>query len=98
VNNFSHVIFPGDLRNCDKCHVNNSQSLPLPAGRTNVLNPQAWYSPMGPATAACTACHTQRSTAAHTSVNTSATFGESCDVCHGVNAEFSVDRVHARSQ
>lgn len=95
---FSHVIFPGDLRNCDKCHANSSYQLPLPAGRTNVVSPRAWYSPMPPTTAACTGCHTSRSTAAHTSVNTSAQFGESCDVCHGVNGEFSVDKVHARSQ
>jgi len=96
-NDFSDVRFPGDLRDCAKCHINNSQELPVPAGRVNVVNPQAWYSPMGPMTAACTACHTQKSTAAHTSVNTSPQFGESCDVCHGVDADFSVDKVHART-
>lgn len=97
VNDFSDVRFPGDLRDCAKCHVNNSQQLPLPAGRVNVVNPRGWYSPMGPATAACTACHTSKSTAAHTSVNTSSQFGEACDVCHGVNGDFSVDKVHART-
>jgi len=96
-NDFSDVRFPGDLRDCAKCHINNSQELPVPDGRVNVINPQAWYSPMGPMTAACTACHTQKSTAAHTSVNTSPQFGESCDVCHGVNADFSVDKMHART-
>ena len=96
-NDFSDVRFPGDLRDCAKCHVNNSQELPTPAGRVNVVNPQAWYSPMGPMTAACTACHTQKSTAAHTSVNTSPQFGEACDVCHGTDADFSVDKVHART-
>ena len=97
VNDFSHVRFPGDLRNCDKCHVNDSQGLPLPAGRSNVNSPRAWYSPMGTVTAACTSCHTQQSTAAHTNLNTSPQFGESCDVCHGRSSEFSVDRVHART-
>ncbi len=97
VNNFSEVRFPGDLRDCEKCHVNNSHTLPLPAGRVDVQNPQAWYSPMSPAAAACTGCHTSRSTAAHTSVNTSPQFGEACDVCHGLNSDFSVDKVHARS-
>jgi OmcA/MtrC family decaheme c-type cytochrome len=96
-NDFSDVRFPGDLRDCAKCHINNSQELPVPAGRINVTNPQAWYSPMGPMTAACTSCHTQKPVAAHTSVNTSPQFGESCDVCHGVNADFSVDKVHART-
>jgi hypothetical protein len=52
---------------------------------------------MGPASAACTACHTGKETAAHTQLMTSPTLGESCDVCHGNGAEFSVDKVHARS-
>ena len=97
VNNFGDVLFPGDLRNCDKCHVNDSQSPPLPPGRIPVVSPQAFYSPMGPTTAACTACHTEQSTIAHTQVNTSPQFGESCDVCHGTGAQFSVDKVHART-
>jgi OmcA/MtrC family decaheme c-type cytochrome len=96
-NDFSVERFSGDLRDCAKCHTNNSQQLPLPAGRIDVINPRAWYSPMGPATAACTACHTSKSTAAHTNINTSPTLGESCDVCHGVNADFSVDKMHART-
>jgi OmcA/MtrC family decaheme c-type cytochrome len=89
--------FPGDLRDCAKCHVNGSQELPLPATRIPVQNPQAFYSPMGPASAACTACHTSKSTAAHTMLMTSPTLGESCDVCHGTGAAFSVDSVHART-
>jgi OmcA/MtrC family decaheme c-type cytochrome len=96
-NDFGDVRFPGDLRDCEKCHITSSQMLPLPAGRVDVTNPQAWYSPMGPAAAACTACHTQRSTAAHTSIMTSPALGESCDVCHGTGADFAVDKVHART-
>jgi OmcA/MtrC family decaheme c-type cytochrome len=97
VNDFSDVRFPGDLRNCDKCHVNNSEDLPLPATRMDVQNPRAFYSPMGPTSAACTACHLAKSTAAHTQLMTSPTLGESCDVCHGTGASFSVDQVHART-
>jgi OmcA/MtrC family decaheme c-type cytochrome len=96
-NDFSHVRFPGDLRDCAKCHVNDSESLPLPAPRTNVQNPRAWYNPMGPTAAACTACHTQQSAAAHTNLMTSPTLGESCEVCHGRDADFAVDKVHART-
>jgi OmcA/MtrC family decaheme c-type cytochrome len=96
-NDFSDVRFPGDLRNCEKCHVNDSQDLPLPSTRLPVQNPQAFYSPMGPASAACTACHLTKSTAAHTQLMTSPTLGESCDVCHGTGASFSVDQVHART-
>ena len=96
-NDFSDVQFPGDLRDCAKCHVNNSQQLPLPVTRLPVQNPQAFYSPMGPASAACTGCHTSKDTAAHTQIMTSPTLGESCAVCHGTNADFSVDQVHART-
>jgi hypothetical protein len=64
---------PCDLRDCAKCHVNSSQNLPLPSTRINVQNPRAFYSPMGPASAACTACHTAKETAAHTQLNTSPT-------------------------
>ena len=97
VNDFSDVRFPGDLRDCAKCHVNNSQELPLPATRTQVTNPRAFYSPMGPASAACTACHTDQPSVAHTQIMTSPTLGESCSACHGVDAQFSVDQVHART-
>jgi OmcA/MtrC family decaheme c-type cytochrome len=97
LNNFGDVRFPGDLRDCAKCHVNDTESLPLPAGRVDVQNPRAWYSPMGPTAAACTACHTQKSTAAHTNLMTSPTLGESCEVCHGRDADFAVDKVHART-
>ncbi len=26
---YSDVVYPGDLRNCDTCHVNNSQQVPV---------------------------------------------------------------------
>jgi hypothetical protein len=77
--------------------INNSHRIPLPAGRVDAINPQAWYSPMTPAAAACTACHTLKSTAAHTQLNTSPGLGEACEVCHGPNGQFSVDREHART-
>ena len=97
VNDFSDVRFPGDRRNCDTCHVNGSQQVPVPATRIQVTNPRAFVTPMGPTAAACTACHTDKSTVAHTQLNTSPTLGESCDVCHGVTSAFSVDKVHART-
>jgi OmcA/MtrC family decaheme c-type cytochrome len=96
VNDFSEVRFPGDLADCEKCHVNDSEQLPLPASRIDVENPRAFYSPMGPSAAACTACHTSKAAAAHAQLNTSPTLGEACAACHGPNAEFSVSAVHAR--
>jgi OmcA/MtrC family decaheme c-type cytochrome len=96
-NDFSEVRYPGDLRNCAKCHVNNSQQLPLPESRVAVTNPRAFIDPSGPAEAACLACHTSRAASSHALSNSTPQLGEACTVCHGPNADFSVDREHARS-
>lgn len=94
-NDFTKKIFPGDRRNCDKCHVNNSQQLPLNEDLLDVTNPRGRVDPMGPVTAACMGCHTSSSVAAHVTSMTTPV-GEACAVCHGPNAEFSVNKVHAR--
>lgn len=92
---FTRFGYPGDRRNCNACHVNNSQQLPMPAGALPVADPRGLLNPMGPETAACTSCHSSRAAKAHALVNSTA-IGESCAACHGVNSEFSVDRSHAR--
>ncbi len=94
-NVFSDVRFPGDRRRCNACHVNNSQLLPLPSGLLQVQDPNGYISPAGPATAACTACHSTIEAASHADIN-SGRLGESCTVCHGGTADFSVDKVHAQ--
>lgn len=88
-------IFPGDRRNCVKCHVNGSEQLPLKENLLNVVNPRGLVNPMGPAAAACMGCHTGAPLASHVTAMTTR-LGESCSVCHGPNAEFSVNRMHAR--
>lgn len=95
VNQFNEVGFPGKRNNCSMCHVNGSEQLPLPATASKVVNARGPIPLMGPATAACTSCHTSMSAASHALINTSA-LGESCDTCHGPSAEFSVSRVHAQ--
>lgn len=92
---FADVRFPGDRRDCEKCHVNGSEQLPLPEGLPMVDNPRAYVSPEGPATAACTACHDSRDAASHALAMTDS-LGESCAACHSASADFSVDKVHAR--
>jgi OmcA/MtrC family decaheme c-type cytochrome len=96
VNDFTKIRFPGDLRNCDKCHVNSAEDLPLSAGHLNVTDPRGLLNPMGPATAACTGCHTDVATASHALSNTTTQLGEACAVCHGTGADFAVPLVHAR--
>jgi OmcA/MtrC family decaheme c-type cytochrome len=92
---FSHVEYPGDLRNCDACHVNNSQQLPLPGGVLPTITEQTWWTPTMPEAAACLSCHDDDSSAAHAYSNT-AFFGESCSTCHGDGKSASVDKVHAQ--
>jgi hypothetical protein len=92
---FSDIEFTGDLRNCDACHVNNSQQLSgLPAGLLPTITPQAWWSPMDPQAAACLSCHDDDDTAAHAYSNTNFV-GEACTTCHGEGKSASVDMVHA---
>jgi OmcA/MtrC family decaheme c-type cytochrome len=93
---FSGVEYPGNLANCDVCHVNNSQQLSgLPDGLLPTTTPQEWWSPMQPQSAACLSCHDGDDAAVHAYSNT-AFFGESCSTCHGEGREASVDRVHAQ--
>ena len=95
VNNFNDVRFPGDLRNCEKCHTNGSEQLPLADNLLSVNNPRGLINPTPPITAACTACHDTKATASHALANIT-TLGEACVTCHGPDAQFSIDKVHAR--
>jgi OmcA/MtrC family decaheme c-type cytochrome len=96
IHDYGEVVYPGDLRNCSACHVNNSYQLSgLPDDLLPTLTPQAWWSPTQPQAAACLSCHDDDSTAVHAYTNSSF-FGESCVTCHGEGKEYSVDKVHAR--
>jgi OmcA/MtrC family decaheme c-type cytochrome len=86
---------PGDTTNCGMCHVNGSEAV-LPIGKLPVRVPGGLWDPAPATTAACTACHQSQSAIAHSAAQTDAKNGESCDVCHGASAEFSVLKVHAR--
>jgi OmcA/MtrC family decaheme c-type cytochrome len=94
VHNYNELVYPGDLRSCDTCHIGGSYNVPAPEGSHEVTTPRGFYSPTQPAGAACLACHSTVDAAAHAYVNT-APFGESCASCHGADREFSVDSVHA---
>jgi len=99
--NFNHVLFPGDRRDCLSCHVTRpasqraSYQLPLDEDLLPTETLRDYYSPQQPTATSCLGCHDTRSAAAHAFVNT-APFGEACASCHGPNAEFAVDKVHAR--
>lgn len=97
VNNFNGVRFPGDRRDCIKCHAPDTQQVleNPPAGLLPTVTLRDWYTPQQHYAAACLGCHDSKAVAAHAFVMT-APFGEACATCHGPGAEFSVDKVHAR--
>ncbi len=95
---YNEVGYPGDRRNCAKCHAANSHRLPPPSGDP-VITLRDWFSPQGPGTASCLGCHDSRDAAAHAFLNTTQFGGqpaEACGACHGANSEWSADKVHAR--
>lgn len=96
-NNYNHLLYPGDRRDCTSCHIDGTWNLAStpPPGRLPTETLRDWYSPQQPSAAACLGCHDSQAAAAHAYVNT-APFGEACAACHGVNADFSVDKAHAR--
>ncbi|HSR54561.1 MAG TPA: OmcA/MtrC family decaheme c-type cytochrome [Acidobacteriota bacterium] len=94
--NYNSVLYPGDLRNCTTCHVNEAYQVPS-QGIEPTIAPREFFSPMPPNTAACVGCHDSQVTAAHAFVNI-APFAESCATCHREGAEFAVSRVHARAE
>jgi len=97
VNNFNGILFPGDRRDCATCHVSDSQQLAEtpPAGLLPTVTLRDWYTPMQHYAAACLGCHDSQAAAAH-AFSMTAPFGEACATCHGPDAQFAVDKVHAR--
>jgi len=101
--NFNEVRFPGDTRNCAKCHASTA-AYTLPLQQTNIASVTTlrdYFTPQGPATAACLGCHDNKDAAAHAYLNTAAfpgsTIGaEACATCHGTGKDWAVEKVHAR--
>ncbi len=91
---YNEVVFPGEVRLCTNCHEGQTYQVPS-GGVVATTAPREFYSPIPPNSSACLGCHDTLDAAAHTFVNTSP-FGESCGSCHGANAEFSVEKMHAR--
>jgi OmcA/MtrC family decaheme c-type cytochrome len=106
INNFGEVLYPGDLRICETCHVEGSELIPpypgtaLPTLRTQ-LDPStgnvvpAVPSETEPIAAVCTACHDGDDAIAHAETNTAPDGTEACPVCHQEGAAFAVSALHA---
>ena len=103
-NDFSEVLYPGDRRDCAKCHDPNTYLLPLAAGVHGTLLTQVSGAPavetvagsVPPTQDACLTCHDSDAAKAHAETNTTAAGAEACAVCHGEGAVAAVSAVHAR--
>ena len=104
---FSGILFPvmspsGNatyMQDCAICHTKSSEQN-LPVGLNLVQDPQGWIqgatgNPVQPVSSACSGCHVSEGESAHFLANTDI-LGESCSVCHGSGAQYSVDSVHAQ--
>ena len=99
---FSEVLMPVDPRNCQQCHGDSGAVCTSDAacgvGQSctggKCVN-TAWQTASA---RACITCHDSASAFAHASLNTYTPPAgapiESCDVCHGKDAQFSVKSIH----
>lgn len=93
--NYQDLRFPGDLRDCSTCHINNSYQVDNIGAVAPVMTAGEFLPTTLPIAAACQGCHDDKATASHALANTTA-LGEGCATCHGIGAQFAVDVVHAR--
>jgi OmcA/MtrC family decaheme c-type cytochrome len=100
-NTFNEVTYPGNRRDCLRCHATANPptySLPLDTGTIRTITQRDFFSPQGPATAGCLGCHDNVDAAAHAYLNTVMTpfFGEACATCHGIGKDWDVVKIHAQ--
>jgi OmcA/MtrC family decaheme c-type cytochrome len=101
-NNFNEVRFPGEIKDCSKCHVNTAAfSLPVATSAGPVTTLRDYFTPQGPGTAACLGCHDNKDAAAHAFLNTTTFPGstnpaEACATCHGTGKDWDAAKVHAQ--
>jgi OmcA/MtrC family decaheme c-type cytochrome len=97
INDYSDVLYPGDLRDCAACHIAGTQQLPLPSAvlPTIVTENGVVVSSVPPTTSSCTACHDSVSAGAHATTMTTSSGAESCATCHGPGRSSAIDDVHS---
>jgi OmcA/MtrC family decaheme c-type cytochrome len=106
-NDFSDLLFPGDRRDCAKCHVTvpGPTYLMPPFPGTAIGSIVAHLDPatgnevvdgrLGPIRSVCTACHDADDAVAHAETMTAPDGTEACTVCHEEGRDFAVSLMHA---
>jgi OmcA/MtrC family decaheme c-type cytochrome len=95
--NYQEVRFPGDVKDCTTCHLKGTYNPDVVGAVAPVASTGGFTPTTLPIAAACQGCHDDKATASHALANTTS-LGESCTACHGSQAEFSMDKVHSRTQ
>jgi len=98
--NLGEIRFPGDRRNCLKCHEAGANELPLPEGvlPTAMFQADGSVKHLTPIVSACIGCHTKEPAKAHMEAQIANVGRESCVVCHGSAREFAVDKMHRKGR
>ena len=102
---FGKVLFPGNLQDCQTCHLPDTYLLPpypgtaLPTEQSHVQQAgmtviKVVDGHVGPITSVCTACHDGDDAIAHAATNTGPAGAEACPVCHEEGRIAAVSVVH----
>ncbi|NUM54780.1 MAG: OmcA/MtrC family decaheme c-type cytochrome [Candidatus Hydrogenedentes bacterium] len=95
---YDDVRFPADLSQCTVCHAEGASNLPTaPEALPTVITENGGQPVLTklPQSAACNSCHDSFAAVLHAALNSDLLGGEeSCEVCHGTEAEFAVEEVH----
>jgi OmcA/MtrC family decaheme c-type cytochrome len=91
---FEDILFParpGRTSHCARCHGDGNEAWKVPAPRDHPTQQTAPARSWGPV---CVACHDSAETAGHVAEYSPSGGAESCSLCHGDGATWSVDLVH----
>jgi OmcA/MtrC family decaheme c-type cytochrome len=93
---FSNVVFPGKVSDCQTCHLPSTYGLPLPPELqpSTITEGGELVSTTLVTRAVCTSCHDSPEVEGHIELQTTAAGQETCIVCHGLGREFDVTEVH----
>lgn len=96
VHDYSNVQFPGNLAQCETCHLPDAYGMDRLSGAQPTIISQAGepVQTIWPISAVCTACHDSNAVAGHAELQTTASGIETCEVCHSPGSEFDITEAH----